>query len=831
MAVVEVPQTLKYRGGQLNAAPVLEVENFTNWKKRFMCHIIDERKAANLDQRLKSLIMSVLPDDKMNSVINYLTVKSTWDDLILYHEGPSNVKESRVMDLKLCYNTFKFKEVAKFCQSLRNINHVKDLELASLFGKLKYEENLIDSIYETEKSKSLVSATPLSTAFFSTSIVQDFQDSHDDEEDTRSSHEYLNDLEEEYQARALLAKSKRDCWSKTSVPLYQSPFQSKLLLSSENKPEQSSSSSKDKGLIAKTYDWDDEEVSSNENEVTEVIAFMTLTDKERILVGKESARNGDWTKISMKKVHTLLQMEENDDRKSFLDYLCIDLNYVEEQRNNLLSKYRNLVQELNTCKEQLLVLKQAKLDLLTMQHVNIEILKKNRNLKFELKELTSITETWLNNSNIVNQCINEQIPTQNKKILGIDHLTEDTSSFESKEPVFVKSSTDNSNMSITNSNIHKSSETEDSTLPNQDTDVVPSNESQRNTTNPSVVFSDSSVTDYDSTNEYLVCSTPLLPLKKLDGVEPVSGPKTIKSILKSKSTFKAETLKGITINEPSSAPTRGKSSLASKTNLALAELNELKLQISKKKSSYSKNKNAQHVPPNALQNKYKTQFKMNYELCGQNSHLSKNCYEVLFCKKCKRTNHRTCDHADFMFSMNANQHHNGQGESSSRSRPTRPSVSFLSCIHCGYNDHHSNDCLYYPTCEIYGSYDHDTHGHNRIISLRRGINPINPQQVTKNCETPGSNVHTTSDHNDIEWFRKRETLQAKNVKSFKVRKNESSSALRSNTPTNRSLNSYPLQIEDTSAHDSIQIPFEKRGSWHCYDWAIMLDLISNCMRA
>ncbi|GKC01300.1 hypothetical protein Tco_0987436 [Tanacetum coccineum] len=50
---------------------------------------------------------------------------------------------------------------------------------------------------------------PLSTAFFSTSIVQDFQDSPDDEEDTRSSHEYLNDLEEEYQARALLAKSKR----------------------------------------------------------------------------------------------------------------------------------------------------------------------------------------------------------------------------------------------------------------------------------------------------------------------------------------------------------------------------------------------------------------------------------------------------------------------------------------------------------------------------------------------------------------------------------------------------------------------------------------------
>ncbi|GKE78374.1 hypothetical protein Tco_1544494 [Tanacetum coccineum] len=64
----EVSHTLEYMGGQLNAAPMLEVENFTNWKKRFMCHIVgqwtcDERKAANLDQRLKSLILSVLPDD------------------------------------------------------------------------------------------------------------------------------------------------------------------------------------------------------------------------------------------------------------------------------------------------------------------------------------------------------------------------------------------------------------------------------------------------------------------------------------------------------------------------------------------------------------------------------------------------------------------------------------------------------------------------------------------------------------------------------------------------------------------------------------------------
>ncbi|GJT36079.1 hypothetical protein Tco_0926498 [Tanacetum coccineum] len=244
MEAVEVPQTLEYRGSQLNAAPVLKVENFTNCKKRFMCHIIgiepqfeniisndpfipmevdqrkpegqwtaDERKATNLDQRLKSLIMFVLLDDQMNSIINYLTAKSTWDDLILYHEGPSDVKESRVIDLKL---------------GMKN------------------------------------------------------------------------------------------------------------------------------------------KVTSDDKEVTEDKALMALTNEERVFVGKESANNGERVKISIQKVHTLLEMEDNDDRKSFLDYLCIDLNYVEE-RNNLLSKHRNLIHELNTCKEQLLVLKQAKLDLLTIQ--------------------------------------------------------------------------------------------------------------------------------------------------------------------------------------------------------------------------------------------------------------------------------------------------------------------------------------------------------------------------------------------------------------------------------------------------------------------------------
>ncbi|GJS54455.1 retrovirus-related pol polyprotein from transposon TNT 1-94 [Tanacetum coccineum] len=171
--------------------------------------------------------------------------------------------------------------------------------------------------------------------------------------------------------------------------------------------------------------------------------------------------------------------------------------------------------------------------------------------------------------------------------------------------------------------------------------------------------------------EMEVCSTSLPSLEKLAGAELVSGPKTIKLILKLNSTFKAEALKGVIINEPSSALTKGnKSASASKVNSAPAgklknvkiendpplaivvkELNNLKLQISKNQSSYSRNNQPQ-----------------------------------------------------------------------------------------------------------------------QIISLRRRITPRNPQLVMKSCETCGSTVQTTTDHNDIEWFIRGEELQAKKAEALKSTK-------------------------------------------------------------
>nr|GEV17310.1 putative ribonuclease H-like domain-containing protein [Tanacetum cinerariifolium] len=238
----------------------------------------DARKAFNLDQRLKALILSIFLDDQMNSVINLLTAKSTWDDL-LYHEGPSDMKESRVMELKLCYNTFKFKE----------------------------------------------------------------------------------------------------------------------------------------GLVAEAYEWDKEDVSSDDNQMSEVKILMVLANDESITMGKESARNRKWVKITMKKL----------------------------------------------------------------------------------------------------------------------------------------------------------SEAGGFTLPKHDISRILLGDSQVKITGPSVSITDSSAIEYDAADESLVCSTPLPLLEKLAGAEPVSGPKTIKLILKSNSTFKAKTLKGVTINKPSSVPAKGnKKGSASKNTSA-----------------------------------------------------------------------------------------------------------------------------------------------------------------------------------------------------------------------------------------------------------------------
>ncbi|GKB52678.1 retrovirus-related pol polyprotein from transposon TNT 1-94 [Tanacetum coccineum] len=156
---------------------------------------------------------------------------------------------------------------------------------------------------------------------------EDFQDSPDDEEDTRSSHESTNDLKEEYQARDLLAKSKiffkkgtqrfssakatdqtecHKCGKKELRPTkdFEAKYnkvKAKLALLSLSASASKASTVKNKGLIAEAYEWDEEEVSSDDNEMVEVKVLITLAE-ENDAVSKEGPKNGEWVKISMRKL-------------------------------------------------------------------------------------------------------------------------------------------------------------------------------------------------------------------------------------------------------------------------------------------------------------------------------------------------------------------------------------------------------------------------------------------------------------------------------------------------------------------------------------------------
>ncbi|GJS10854.1 hypothetical protein Tco_0367650 [Tanacetum coccineum] len=54
---------------------------------------LDERRVVVKDQRLKSIIMSCLPNDIMESVISCETAKATWDGLGSSFEGPADTKK------------------------------------------------------------------------------------------------------------------------------------------------------------------------------------------------------------------------------------------------------------------------------------------------------------------------------------------------------------------------------------------------------------------------------------------------------------------------------------------------------------------------------------------------------------------------------------------------------------------------------------------------------------------------------------------------------------------------------------------------------------------
>ncbi|GJV36745.1 retrovirus-related pol polyprotein from transposon TNT 1-94 [Tanacetum coccineum] len=66
---------------------------------------------------------------------------------------------------------------------------------------------------------------------------------------------------------------------------------------------------------------------------------------------------------------------------------------------------------------------------------------------------------------------------------------------------------------------------------------------------------------------------------------------------------------------------------------------------------------------------------------------------------------------------------------------------FPPCTHYGFNGHRLDDCSMYPECEMCGSYDHASSGHNRVILVKGGVRAESSQSressVGKYVDQPG----------------------------------------------------------------------------------------------
>ncbi|GJX83358.1 hypothetical protein Tco_0332839, partial [Tanacetum coccineum] len=146
-----LPQLLNLRGGShVTNVHAFDIEDFSSWKDRFMVYldclepylleILEngpfipmlfvstsenplpkpqkrwshaDRRLANQDKRLKSILISCLPNDVMKSVIKCTTAKAMWNGIILAHEGPSDTIYTKIAALRLKFIAFKALEDEK----------------------------------------------------------------------------------------------------------------------------------------------------------------------------------------------------------------------------------------------------------------------------------------------------------------------------------------------------------------------------------------------------------------------------------------------------------------------------------------------------------------------------------------------------------------------------------------------------------------------------------------------------------------------------------------------------------------------------------------------
>nr|GEV61272.1 hypothetical protein [Tanacetum cinerariifolium] len=228
--------------------------------------------------------------------------------------------DTKIAALRLKFNAFKSHEGEKVNETLTRLKCLlNDLENKGVtISQAEANDTLVNSLSrkwlsmnQTQTANNSIRNDSLATLYGKYNYEEDV------EEDQRTNNEFMADLNVEYHERALLANQKR--------------FYKRIDDMTKGKKDKEKS---EKGLLPESFDWDDESVSSDDERITKIRAFMAIAEDEPS-VGKANARSGQWVDITMKKVHILLSMTDGDERKHVLDYTHVVLHYVEDQRKNL----------------------------------------------------------------------------------------------------------------------------------------------------------------------------------------------------------------------------------------------------------------------------------------------------------------------------------------------------------------------------------------------------------------------------------------------------------------------------------------------------------------
>ncbi|GKD58113.1 retrovirus-related pol polyprotein from transposon TNT 1-94 [Tanacetum coccineum] len=194
----DLPQLLYSRGGSnVTNVPPFDVDDFTSYK---YSHdgTSDTRDTKIASPRLKFNVFKALEGKKVKETFTMLKI-------LLNELKNKDVKISQA-EVNATFVKILSNKWLSMNQTQRANNSIKNDTLATLYGKYNYEEELIDQIYESETKRFTIKSSTSKALISNTH----FQDSDSDAEiDTRSSSEFLVDLNAEFYDRALFANHKR----------------------------------------------------------------------------------------------------------------------------------------------------------------------------------------------------------------------------------------------------------------------------------------------------------------------------------------------------------------------------------------------------------------------------------------------------------------------------------------------------------------------------------------------------------------------------------------------------------------------------------------------